>query len=107
MSGLSPGAPLYPHDEPGCFDPVVLHWIQESLAGHAPRTDRVYMGAVRQFHPGRQDFHVGPHVIIVSPHQEEFERLSRDGSNGMAYGAHLPNRSELFLVILVCQWDER
>ena len=107
-----PSAPLYPHDEPGCFDSVFLHWMQESLAGHIPHIDRVgisymYMGAVRQFQPGGQDFHVGPHVMIVSPHQEEFEYLNRDGSNGMAYVAYLPNRRELFLVISVRQWDER
>lgn len=107
-----PSVPLYPHDEPGCFDPVFLLWMQESLAGHTPHIDRVgisymYMGAVRQFHPGGQDFHVGPHMMLVSPHQEEFEHLNRDGSNGMAYVAHLPNRPELFLVIPVRQWDER
>ena len=26
-----PGIPGYQHDEPGCFDPVFLHWIQDSL----------------------------------------------------------------------------
>jgi hypothetical protein len=36
-----PGIPGYPHDEPGCFDPVFLHWIQDSLAGRTPRIDRV------------------------------------------------------------------
>lgn len=107
-----PGSPLYPHDEPGCFDPVFLHWMEESLAGRTPHIDRVgisymYMGAVRQFPPGGQDFHVGPHVMIVSPHPEEFEHLNRDGSNGMPYVAHLPNRPELFLVIPVRQWDEQ
>src|SRR5271155_2864880 len=45
-----PGIPAYPHDEPGCFDPVFLHWIQDSVAGRTPRIDRVgisymYVGA--------------------------------------------------------------
>ena len=107
-----PGVPLYPHDEPGCFDPVFLRWMRDSLAGRTPHIDRIgisymYMGAVRRFHPGGQDFHVGPHLMIVSPHQEEFEHLNRDGSNGMAYVAHLPNRSELFLVVPVRQWNEQ
>ena len=31
-----PGVPLYPHDEPGCFDPVFMEWIKESLAGREP-----------------------------------------------------------------------
>jgi hypothetical protein len=107
-----PGVPLYPHDEPGCFDAVFLHWMQDSLAGRTPHIDRIgisymYMGAVRRFHPDDRDFHVGPHLMIVSPHQEEFQHLNRDGSNGMAYVTHLPNRSELFLVIPIRQWSER
>jgi hypothetical protein len=106
-----PGVPLYPHDEPGCFDAVFLQWMQDSLAGRTPHIDRIgisymYMGAVRRFHPDDRDFHVGPHLMIVSPHQEEFQHLNRDGSNGMAYVTHLPNRSELFLVIPVRQWNE-
>ena len=107
-----PGVPMYPHDEPGCFDPVFLHWMQDSLAGRTPHIDRVgisymYMGAVRQFHPGGEDFHVGPHLMIVSPHPEEFRNFNRDGSNGMAYVTHLPDRPDLFLVIPVRQWNER
>ena len=105
-----PAIPGYPHDEPGCFDPIFLHWTQESLAGRTPRIDRIgisymYMGAVRRFHPGEQEYHVGPHLMIVSPHQDEFQNLNRDGSNGMAYVTHLPNRTELFLVIPVRQWE--
>src|SRR5690349_25094298 len=26
-----PGLPGYPHDEPGCFDPGFLRWLQASL----------------------------------------------------------------------------
>ena len=106
-----PAIPGYPHDEPGCFDPVFLHWMQDTLAGRTPHIDRVgisymYMGAVRRFHPGDQEYHVGPHLMIVSPQQEEFQHFSRDGSNGMPYVTHLPNRTELFLVIPIRQWDE-
>ena len=36
------------------------------------------------------EFHVGPHIMIVSPHQDELRALSHDGSNGMPYVAHLP-----------------
>jgi hypothetical protein len=106
------GVPLYPHDEPGCFDPIFLHWMQDSLAGRKPHIDQIgisymYMGAVRQFHPGDPEFHVGPDLMIVSPHQAEFQAFNRDGSNGLPYVAHLPNRTELFLVIPIRQWDER
>lgn len=107
-----PGVPLYAHDEPGCFDPVFLRWMQDSHAGRTPHIDRVgisymYMGAFRRFHSDDQQYHVGPHLMIVSPHQEEFQHFSRDGSNGMPYVSHLPNRTELFLVIPIRQWDER
>jgi hypothetical protein len=107
-----PAIPGQPHDEPGCFDPVFLRWTQHSLAGRTPHIDRIgisymYMGAVRRFHPGDQEFHVGPHLMIVSPHREEFQHFSRDGSNGMPYVTHLPKCAELFLVIPVRQWNER
>jgi hypothetical protein len=105
----------YPHDEPGCFDPVFLHWIQDGLAGRTPRIDRIgiaymYRGAwvksAKDTSSG-QEFHVGPHLMVVGPHQEEFQGLNRDGSNGMPYVTHLPNRTELFLVMPIRQWDER
>lgn len=107
-----PGIPGYPHDEPGCFDRVFFQWMKDSMAGQTPHIDRIgmaymYGGAVRQFHPGAAEFHVGPHVMIVSPHQDELQGLNRDGSTGMAYVAHLPNRTELYLVMPIRQWDGR
>ena len=36
-----PAIPGYRHDEPGCFDPIFLHWIQQSLAGRTPHIDRI------------------------------------------------------------------
>lgn len=45
--------------------------------------------------------------MIVTPHQDELQGLNRDGSTGMPYVAHLPNRTELYLVMPVRQWDER
>jgi hypothetical protein len=36
-----PAIPGYPHDEPGCFDPLFLRWIQDSLAGRTPHIDRI------------------------------------------------------------------
>ena len=53
------------------------------------------------------EFHVGPHMMVVSPHQDDFQGFNRDGSNGMPYVTHLPGRSELFLVIPLRQWDEQ
>jgi hypothetical protein len=43
------------------------------------------------------EFHVGPHIMIVSPrqYQDELRPLSHDGSNGMPYVAHVPNGGSL------------
>jgi hypothetical protein len=114
-----PGFPGWPHDEPACFDPTFMQWMKDSLAGRQSQIDRIgisymYAGA---WVPNRsaengdatsREFHVGPHIMIVSPHQnqEELRRLSHDGSNGMPYVTHLPNGSDLFLVIPVRQWGE-
>jgi len=109
-----PGIPGYPHDEPGCFDPVFLQWIQDSLAGRTPRIDRVgisymYVGAWVKPAKGSSgpEYHVGPHLMIVSPHQNDFQGFNRDGSNGMPYVAHLPGHPELYLVMPMRQWDEQ
>ena len=109
-----PSIPGFPHDEPGCFDPVFLRWIQDSLAGHTPHIDRIgisymYLGAWKSAKDGSSghEFHVGPHLMIVSPNQGEFRGFNRDPSNGMPYVTHLPNRTELYLVMPVRQWDEQ
>jgi hypothetical protein len=107
-----PAIPGYPHDEPGCFDPIFLRWMQDSLAGRTPHIDRIgisymYLGAWKSAKDGsRHDFHVGPHLMVVGPHQEEFQGFNRDATNGMPYVTHLPNRTELFLVMPVRQWNE-
>jgi hypothetical protein len=107
-----PAIPGYAHDEPACFDPVFLRWIEDSLAGRTPQIDRIgisymYFGAwqSKDGSAGHQ-FHVGPHLMIVSPHQDGFQGFNRDPSNGMPYVAHLPHRTELYLVMPVRQWDE-
>jgi hypothetical protein len=108
-----PAIPGYPHDEPGCFDPIFLRWMQDSLAGRTPHIDRIgisymYLGAWKSAKDGSSghDFHVGPHLMIVSPNQDEFQGFNRDPSNGMPYVAHLPHRTELYLVMPARQWDE-
>ena len=113
-----PGIPGYTHDEPGCFDAVFLRWLQDSLAGKAPHIETVgisymYAGAwvPNLSGPGTrtQDFHVGPHIMIVSPgeNQRELQSLSHDGSNGMPYVAHLPHGTDLYLVIPIREWNGR
>jgi hypothetical protein len=104
-----PGVPGYPHDEPGCFDREFMKWIKDSLAGRTPHIDRIgiaymYTGAwvpdkSAKDPSAAKDFHVGPHVMIITPHQDEVQAFSRDGSNGMPYVAHLPNGTQLYLVM--------
>ena len=55
----------------------------------------MYIGAWAKSGKGGEEFHVGPHLMIVSPNQDEFQGFNRDPSNGMLYVADLPNRSEL------------
>jgi hypothetical protein len=111
-----PAVPGYPHDEPGCFDKVFMQFMKDGLAGRMPQINAIgisymYKGAfVRK--PGETDqskpeFHVGPHIMIVSPNQDELQAYNRDGTTGMPYVTHLPNRTELFLVIPIRHWNEK
>jgi hypothetical protein len=107
-----PAIPGYSHDEPGCFDPIFLRWIQDRLAGRTPHIDRIgisymYIGAWAKSGKGGEEFHVGPHLMMVSPNQDEFQGFNRDPSNGMPYVTHLPNRTELYLVMPIRQWNEQ
>ena len=113
-----PGVPGYPHDEPGCFDPVFMEWIKDSLAGRKPHIHSVgiaymYVGAWVPTKSGdgvvTEEFHVGPHVMVVSPHenQKELQQISKDGSNGMPYVAHVPHGDDWFLVLPFRQWNEK
>jgi hypothetical protein len=111
-----PGAPGYPHDEPGCFDRVFMEWMKEGLAGRTAHIDRIgiaymYVGAwvSHQNAPSESPdkyFHVGPHIMVVSPNQDELAGFTRDGASGMPYINHLPKGTEVFVVIPVRQWDE-
>ena len=112
-----PAVPGYPHDEPGCFDAVFLRWIQDGLAGKKAKIDRVgiaymYVGAwvpEKSDHPGgiHSEFHVGPHIMIITPHQDELQSMNRDGSTGMPYVAHLPNQTDVFLVMPIREWGDK
>jgi hypothetical protein len=115
-----PGIPDWPHDEPACFDPTFMQWAKDSLAGREPHIDRIgvsymYVGAwvpnksAKDNGSKGDEFQVGPHIMIVSPHenQDELRPFSHDGSNGMPYVTHFPNGTDLFLVVPIHQWDER
>ena len=112
-----PGIPGNPHDEPGCFDRAFMQWIKDGLAGRAAHIDRIgiaymYVGAwvPHQAAPTESPdkyFHVGPHIMVVSPNQDELQAFTRDGASGMPYINHLPKQTEVFVVIPIRQWDEK
>jgi len=53
------------------------------------------------------EFHVGPHVMIIGLDQKMLQTLNQDGSNGEPYVNHLAgNHTELFLVIPIREWDD-
>jgi hypothetical protein len=86
---------------------------RHSPAGHTPHIDRIgisymYVGAWKPAKDGSagHEFHVGPHLMVVGPNQDEFRAFNRDATNGMPYVTHLPNRTELFLVMPLRQWNE-
>lgn len=57
-------------------------------------------------HSADHTFHVGPHVMIVTPHNEDLEKMNRDGSKGQIYVSHLPGRPELYLIMPFKEWTE-
>lgn len=111
-----PGIVSLPHDEPMCLDQTSLQWMKDSLAGRTPHIDRI--GVMYMFvgawvpdlhgtsHSADHTFHVGPHVMIVTPHNEDLEKMNRDGSKGQIYVSHLPGRPELYLIMPFKEWTE-
>jgi hypothetical protein len=111
-----PGLPGRPHDEPGCFDQVFLQFMKDSLAGRTPNVQTVGISYMyggfwvpNKSHAigSGNEFHVGPHIMIIGLDQKMLQTMSRDGSTGEPYVNHLPGRSELYLVIPIRQWDEK
>jgi hypothetical protein len=43
------------------------------------------------------EFHVGPHIMIIGLDPRTIKVLNQDGSGGEAYVNHLPGHPELFL----------
>jgi len=110
-----PGLPRKPHDEPGCFDQVFLQFIKDSMAGRTPNVHSVGISYMyggfwvpnKSHAMGTGDeFHVGPHIMIIGPDQKMLETLNHDGSNGEPYVNHLPGRTELYLVVPIREWGD-
>src|ERR1700735_43169 len=58
-------------------------------------------------HSDDHTYHVGPHVMIISPHNEDLAKFNRDGSKGQIYVSHLPGHSELYLIIPFKDWPQQ
>jgi len=111
-----PGLPGGAHDEPGCFDHVFLQFIKDSIAGRTPNVRSVGVSYMyggfwvpnkSQAMGTGDEFHVGPHIMILGLDQKMLQTLNQDGSNGQPYANHLPGRAELYLVIPIREWDEQ
>jgi hypothetical protein len=110
LPGPPPGSK---HDDPGCFDRVFFQWIKDGLEGRPQHIDRLgvsymYMG---QWVPGASggEFHVGPHIMVLTPHPEDLQGFTRGGRDG-TYIIHLPGPDQAdkwFLVIPIHQADKQ
>jgi hypothetical protein len=110
-----PGFPEGAHDEPGCYDQVFLQFLKDSIAGRTPNLQSVGISYMYggKWVPNKShamgsgnEFHVGPHIMIIGPDQKMMQTLNQDGSNGEPYVNHLPGHPELFLVIPIREWDD-
>jgi hypothetical protein len=110
-----PGFPEGIHDEPGCFDQVFLQFVKDSIAGRAPNVQSVGISYMYggKWVPNKShamgngnEFHVGPHIMIIGLDQKTMQTLNPDGSNGEPYVNSLPGHPELFLVIPIREWDD-
>jgi hypothetical protein len=110
-----PGRPEGAHDEPGCFDRLFLQFMKDTIAGRTPNVQSIGISYMYRgfWVPDKShamgtgnEFHVGPHIMIIGLDQKTMEKLNHDGSNGEPYVNHLPGHSELYLVIPIREWDE-
>jgi hypothetical protein len=110
-----PGRPGAAHEEPGCFDQVFLQFMKDSMAGRTPDVQSVGISYMYggfwvpdKSHAMRSgdEFHVGPHIMVIGLDQKIMQTLNHDGSNGEAYVNHLAGHTELYLVIPIREWDD-
>jgi hypothetical protein len=73
--------------EPGCFDQVFLRFLKDSIAGRTPNVQSVGISYGGKWVPNksqalgsRNEFHVGPHIMIIGLDQKMMQTLNQDGS---------------------------
>src|SRR5438552_11714731 len=110
-----PGRPGAAHEEPGCFDQAFLQFMKDSMAGHTPNVQSVGISYMyggfcvpNKSHAmgSGNEFHVGPHIMIIGLYQKMLQTLNHDGSSSDHYVNHLPGHSELYLVIPIREWED-
>jgi hypothetical protein len=110
-----PGRPEAAHDEPGCFDQVFLRFMKDSMAGRTPNVQSVGISYMYGgfWVPDKShamgsgnEFHVGPHIMIIGLDQKIVQTLNHDGSNGEPYVNHLAGHTELYLVVPIREWND-
>jgi hypothetical protein len=104
--------------EAGCYDQVFLQFVKDSFAGRTPNVENIgisYMWS-GMWIPNKShalgsgdEFHVGPHIMIIGMDQKKLQAYNQDGSTGEPYVNRLPfpvRHPELFLVIPLRHWDD-
>ena len=95
--------------------PGHLQFLKDSIAGRTPNVQSVGISYMyggfwvpNKSHAmgSGNEFHVGPHIMIIGLDQKMMQTLNHDGSNGEPYVNHLPGRSELYLVIPIREWED-
>src|ERR1700739_394167 len=79
---------------------------RRTLIASASRTCISASGNRRKLGPLAMSSTLAHTLMVVGPNQDEFQGFNRDATNGMPYVTHLPNRTELFLVMPVRQWND-
>ena len=100
-----------------CLDKTSMQWIKDSLADRPVHIDQI--GVMYMFsgawvadlhgtsHSADHTYHVGPHAMIITPHNEDLAKFNRDGSTGQIYVSHLPGHSELYLIMPFKDWPQQ
>jgi hypothetical protein len=99
-----------------CLDKTSMQWIKDSLADRPIHIDQIgvmymFSGAwVPDLHGKSPSpdhtYHVGPHAMIITPHNEDLAKFNRDGSTGQIYVSHLPGHAELYLIMPFKEWPQ-
>jgi hypothetical protein len=116
-----PDLPGRPRHDPMCVDETMMKWMMATMAGRPPNIDKVGIAYMLQGEagadpndlsagtppPGKDWYHVGPHVMIVLPDacKDALRDQNRDPSTGEPYVA-VPASSSPLLVVPVAGPDE-